>query len=223
MLGAPIELTCAGRTDAGVHGWGQVVSFDAPADRFDAEKVQHAVNGLCGPAIVVRSVEVAEPGFSARFDAKARRYRYTILNRPVPDWVAVRWDRFQQRYEFTAVPFDTANQVFAVEQEVVNATKLAPLDGFDGTVNFRLRVPIPGMPDQGFVSMSVEIEDAGNITELAGQLQAALVEEFGLDENGNPVVIVEFPDGILRLRAKVQGFELYPSQALFLDELAIAG
>ena len=83
--------------------------------------------------------------------------------------------------------------------------KLAPLDGFDSTVNFRLRVPIAGMPDQGFVSMSVDIEDAGNITELAGQLQAALVEEFGLDENGNPVVIVEFPDGILRLRAKVQG------------------
>ncbi|HXW10699.1 MAG TPA: hypothetical protein VD737_08795, partial [Steroidobacteraceae bacterium] len=130
------------------------------------------------------------------------------LNRPVDDWVAIRWDRFQQRYEFTAVPFDTANQVFAVEQEVVNATKLAPLDGFDGEVNFRLRVPIPGMPDQGFVEMSVDIQDAGNISELADQLQAALVAEFGVDENGNPVVIVEFPDGILRLRARVQGLEL---------------
>ena len=130
------------------------------------------------------------------------------LNRPVNDWVALRWDRFQQRYEFTAVPFDTANRVYAVDQEVVNATKPAPLDGFDGTVNFRLRVPIAGMPDQGFVSMSVEIEDAQNITELAEQLQAALIGEFGVDENGDPVVVVEFPDGILRLRAKVQGMEL---------------
>jgi Ca2+-binding RTX toxin-like protein len=134
------------------------------------------------------------------------------LNQPVNDWVAIRWDRFQQRYEFTAVPFDTANRVFAVEQEVVNATKLAPLDGFDGTVNFRLRVPIPGMPDQGFVSLSVDIENAENITELADQLQAALVGEFGVDENGNPVVMVEFPDGILRLRARVQGLELRPGR-----------
>jgi tRNA pseudouridine38-40 synthase len=86
VLGHPVELVCAGRTDAGVHGWGQVVSFDAAADRFDPAKVQGAVNGLCGPAIVVRDAAVADsPAFNARFDATARRYRYTILNRPVPD------------------------------------------------------------------------------------------------------------------------------------------
>jgi tRNA pseudouridine38-40 synthase len=85
VLGHPVDLTCAGRTDAGVHGWGQVVSFDADADRFDPDKLQAAVNGLCGPAIVVREVAVAPAGFDARFDAKSRRYRYTILNRLVPD------------------------------------------------------------------------------------------------------------------------------------------
>ena len=86
VLRHPVELTCAGRTDAGVHGWGQVVSFDAGAARFDAEKLQAAVNGLCGPAVVVRDVAVADrPDFSSRFDATARRYRYTVLNRAVPD------------------------------------------------------------------------------------------------------------------------------------------
>jgi tRNA pseudouridine38-40 synthase len=86
VLRHPVELTCAGRTDAGVHGWGQVVSFDAAADRFDATQLQNAVNGLCGPTIVVRSIGVAaRPDFSARFDAQARRYRYTVLNRRVPD------------------------------------------------------------------------------------------------------------------------------------------
>ncbi|MGI9332597.1 MAG: LamG-like jellyroll fold domain-containing protein, partial [Gammaproteobacteria bacterium] len=129
------------------------------------------------------------------------------LNRPVPDWVAIRWDRFQQRYEFTAVPFDTANQVFAVDQETVNATRPAPLDGFMGTVNFRLQVPAPGTPGQGLVAVSVDIE-AGNITELAEQLQTALIDTFGVDENANPAVVVEFPDGILRLRAQGQGLEL---------------
>jgi tRNA pseudouridine38-40 synthase len=63
-----------------------VVSFDADAERFDAAKVQAAVNGLCGPAIVVREAAIADtPGFNARFDATARRYRYTVVNRPVPD------------------------------------------------------------------------------------------------------------------------------------------
>lgn len=81
----PVELTCAGRTDAGVHAWGQVVSFDCDAERFDPDRLRAAVNALCGPRIVVRAVAEADPAFNARFDAKARRYRYTILNRPVPD------------------------------------------------------------------------------------------------------------------------------------------
>jgi len=85
VLGHPVELTCAGRTDAGVHGWGQVVSFDADGARFDPDKLQAAVNGLCGPAVVVRSAEVAPDGFDARFDARSRRYRYTVLNRLAPD------------------------------------------------------------------------------------------------------------------------------------------
>ena len=85
VLGSPVELTVAGRTDAGVHAWGQVVSFDAPAEGLDLERLQRSVNGLCKPAIVVRAAEVAPDGFDARFSATWRRYRYTVLNRPVPD------------------------------------------------------------------------------------------------------------------------------------------
>ena len=128
------------------------------------------------------------------------------LNRPVPDWVAIRWNRFLQRYEFTAVPWDTANQLFSVDQEVINATEQAPLAGFNATVNFRIRVSNPSNPDQGFLPVTADI-DASDITELANQIQAALDGVFGVDTNGNPVVAVEFPDGILRLRASGQGLE----------------
>ncbi|MCU4186339.1 tRNA pseudouridine(38-40) synthase TruA [Acidiferrimicrobium sp. IK] len=79
-----VELTCAGRTDAGVHAWGQVVSFDARAD-VDPAALARAVTKALRPAVVVRSAEIAAPGFDARHDAKGRRYRYTIVNRPVPD------------------------------------------------------------------------------------------------------------------------------------------
>jgi tRNA pseudouridine38-40 synthase len=84
VLRHPVRLTCAGRTDAGVHAWGQVVTFDARED-VDLVTLQRAVNHLVGPAIVVREATVAEPGFDARHSAVSRCYRYTVLNRPVPD------------------------------------------------------------------------------------------------------------------------------------------
>jgi tRNA pseudouridine38-40 synthase len=103
VLRHPVNLIVAGRTDRGVHAWGQVVSFDAQSaeSRQEAQSaesrqgahsaevdlvgLQRHVNSMLGPAIVVRSAEVAPPTFNARRSAKARRYRYTVLNRPVPD------------------------------------------------------------------------------------------------------------------------------------------
>jgi tRNA pseudouridine38-40 synthase len=80
----PVELTCAGRTDRGVHAWGQVLSLDLGAD-VDLAALQRSLVKLCGPEIVVREVAEATADFDARFSAKARTYRYIVLNRPVPD------------------------------------------------------------------------------------------------------------------------------------------
>jgi tRNA pseudouridine38-40 synthase len=80
----PVELTCAGRTDRGVHAWGQVVSLDL-AEGIDLEGLHRSLLKLCGPDIVVREVAAADPGFDARFSARSRTYRYTVVNRPVPD------------------------------------------------------------------------------------------------------------------------------------------
>jgi tRNA pseudouridine38-40 synthase len=85
VLGHPVELTCAGRTDKGVHAWGQVVSFDAEEFGLDLEALQRSLNRMLGPAIVVRAAEKAHTAFDARRSAIARRYRYTILNRHVGD------------------------------------------------------------------------------------------------------------------------------------------
>jgi len=85
VLRHPVVLAVAGRTDRGVHAWGQVVSFDTPREGLDLPAVVRSVNKLCGGTIVVRSAEVAEPGFDARFSARSRVYRYTVLNRPAPD------------------------------------------------------------------------------------------------------------------------------------------
>lgn len=84
VLRHPVVLTCAGRTDTGVHAWGQVVSFDA-RDDVDLVLVQRSVNKQLAPAVVVRDAAVVDPAFDARFDARSREYRYTVVNAPVPD------------------------------------------------------------------------------------------------------------------------------------------
>ena len=85
VLRHPVSLIVAGRTDAGVHAWGNVVSFDTEQVDPDLVTLQRNLNSMLGPAIVVRDAAVAAEGFDARRWAVARRYRYTVLNRPVPD------------------------------------------------------------------------------------------------------------------------------------------
>lgn len=81
----PVSPVGAGRTDAGVHGWGQVVSLDLPDDT-DLADLQRRINRLCPPAISVRDAAwTDDPEFSARFSALWRHYRYHVLNSPIPD------------------------------------------------------------------------------------------------------------------------------------------
>ena len=81
----PLVLTCAGRTDAGVHAWGQVVSVPVGDHDVDVDKVPFAITRQLGPEVVVRDAAMVDAPFDARRDAKWRTYRYTIVNRPEPD------------------------------------------------------------------------------------------------------------------------------------------
>lgn len=78
VLRHPVELTCAGRTDAGVHAWGQVVSLDASAGA-DLARLQRSVNKMLAPNVVVREAAWAPPRFDARRAAVSRLYRYHLL------------------------------------------------------------------------------------------------------------------------------------------------
>ncbi len=81
---ADVHLTGAGRTDAGVHAWGQVVTGDLPAST-DLADLARRVNKLCGPAIAVREASWAPADFDARFSATWRQYRYHVWNAPSPN------------------------------------------------------------------------------------------------------------------------------------------
>lgn len=84
VLRHDVDLACAGRTDAGVHAWGQVVSLEADPG-VDPWRLKDSLNGLLSPEVVVRSCDVAEPDFDARHSAVSRTYRYTVIDRPEPD------------------------------------------------------------------------------------------------------------------------------------------
>ncbi len=84
IIGFKIEMVVAGRTDAGVHARGQVVSFDVEAD-LDMERVERSLRSMLGPEIAVNGLVEAKVGFDARFSARSRRYRYAIDDAPVAD------------------------------------------------------------------------------------------------------------------------------------------
>lgn len=82
LAAEPIVATAAGRTDTGVHATAQVVHFDTRAERDDSGWIRGTNSNLHPSARVVWSARV--PGdFHARFSARARTYRYLLLNDPV--------------------------------------------------------------------------------------------------------------------------------------------
>jgi tRNA pseudouridine38-40 synthase len=78
----PIDVTCAGRTDTGVHASGQVAHFDTSSERSDRGWLLGA-NSSLPDDIAVTGVQRVDDDFHARFSAVSRSYRYRILNRLV--------------------------------------------------------------------------------------------------------------------------------------------
>ena len=75
-----VELTCAGRTDTGVHARGQVAHCDLAADPGDLPALARRLNGILDRDVRVRAVAGAPAGFDARFAALWRRYAYRVVD-----------------------------------------------------------------------------------------------------------------------------------------------
>jgi len=83
LTGQHVRIAGAGRTDAGVHALGQVVSFRWTA-RIPVERIPPAMNSVLPGDIRAVRAEAVHPQFHARFSAVSRRYAYLILNREAP-------------------------------------------------------------------------------------------------------------------------------------------
>ncbi len=83
LLQSPCPVVGAGRTDAGVHAFGQVAHCDT-GSALPPGRIRDALNALLPRDIVVRDVVAVAPDFHARRDARLRIYRYALLVRPRP-------------------------------------------------------------------------------------------------------------------------------------------
>jgi tRNA pseudouridine38-40 synthase len=96
--GENVELYGSGRTDAGVHAYGQIAHFDLNKENISPEKIRLALNFyLKGKMIVIISCEEAAMNFHARFDAIQRSYIYKICHRPSP--LTFNYNRMLHIYE----------------------------------------------------------------------------------------------------------------------------
>ncbi|MGW8309875.1 MAG: tRNA pseudouridine(38-40) synthase TruA [Thiogranum sp.] len=91
----PVQVNCAGRTDAGVHATWQVIHFDTDAERTPRSWLLGG-NANLPAGVRLLAVRPVSRNFHARFSAQARSYRYVILNREVPGALLrkrVAWER----------------------------------------------------------------------------------------------------------------------------------
>jgi tRNA pseudouridine38-40 synthase len=93
----PVRVTAAGRTDAGVHALGQVVSFPEPRPLPEKAYVL-GLNALLPGDVAVRAASLEGEGFDARRSARGKRYRYRIENGPTraPLSRHVAWQHFRR-------------------------------------------------------------------------------------------------------------------------------
>jgi len=89
IAGAEVGVTCAGRTDRGVHALEQVAHFDVGVTRPESAWVR-GVNAVLPESVAVQWALEMPPEFHARYAARARTYRYVLLNRAVRPALAAR-------------------------------------------------------------------------------------------------------------------------------------
>jgi tRNA pseudouridine38-40 synthase len=202
-----VELTCAGRTDAGVHAWGQVVSFDARVD-VDVAGLVRSVNRALHPQVVVRAAEVGPEGFDARRWATSRRYRYLVRNHPEAD------------------PFTAGTAWHVARRLDLRSMRLAsdPLLGEHDFSSFCRRPPAEGgslvrlvrearWVDLGGGMLRFEIEASSFCQQMVRALVGTLVDVGAGKRRAGDMT------GVIRARSRAAAGQLAPPHGLCLWEV----
>jgi tRNA pseudouridine38-40 synthase len=202
LLREPVKVAGAGRTDAGVHATGQVVSFTTSA-RFPFERLAAALRSTLPADLTVRDCAVVGDGFSARFSALERTYVYAILNRRQPSAL------LRQRAYHVWMPLQTdaitlAGERFVGEHDFRAFCVTPPQD--DPTVRTIRRLTV----ERRNGGLRIEIAADGFLHRMVRAIVGTLVE-CGRGRC-DPAAIGDLLDGRAPLRAE----HIAPAHGLYL-------
>lgn len=138
VLQHPVEIVAAGRTDAGVHALGQVISLRT-TNGMPLARIPWVVNRLLPASISIRRVDERESTFHARYSARYRRYRYVLQSTRWPDPIR---GRFSWQYDRT------------LNLEAMQ-TAVRPLIGCHNFAAFCHRSSLPALPIRTVQRLSV--------------------------------------------------------------------
>ena len=200
------SVTCAGRTDAGVHARGQVAHVDLPGEP-DLATLARSLRGVLPPDIALRDLGVAPAGFDARFSALSRHYRYRLCDDPRA------WDPLLRR-EVVAHPrtldieaMNTAGQALVGEHDFAALCK--PREG--GSTVRRILDLAWTRDDGGFAQMTIGADAFCH--SLVRSVVGVLVP---VGDGRKPT---EWPAEVVAARARDPHVTVMPPHGLVLDEV----
>ena len=198
----PVEVVCAGRTDAGVHALGQVIHFETHSERCSRSWVLGA-NANLPPDVGLLWAMPIDDEFHARFAAISRRYRYVILNR----WIRPAWLHTKVTWQYRTLDesaMDQAGKLLKGEHDFSSFRALACQA--KSPVRTVLDLEVTRRMDYVYIDVHANAFLHHMVRNIAGVLMAVGYKE-------QPV---EWVSQLLKLRNRAQGGVTAPASGLYL-------
>jgi len=205
----PVQLTVAGRTDAGVHARGQVAHADLPlAAWLDAAPVMlRRLARLLPPDVRVRRIGVAPDGFDARFSALSRRYSYRVCDDVTGPEPLRRHDTLWTRREIEIGPMNEAAALLLGEHDFAAFCRRRA-----GATTVRELLALSWTRPEATVAEATVIADAF-CHSMVRALMGALLR---VGDGARPP---SWPAQVLSARVRDPGVPVVPPHGLCLEEV----
>lgn len=176
LLRREVELTCAGRTDAGVHALAQYVSLPVTPGELErpARSMLAALNALTPDDISVMGLYTAPAGFSARFDALSRTYRYRICPGPARPVLSA-GHAWWIRHALDVEAMDAAAGLLVGEHDFKSFCKAASAEG-KSTVREVISCEVSSIEEVGERLVAVDIVGSAFLHSMVRTITGTLVE-----------------------------------------------
>ncbi len=172
ITGQSTRVLASGRTDAGVHALGQVVSFQSPT-QLEPHVLQRALNAELPRDMAVVAAEIAPDGFRATHDAVRKLYRYAIDDGPIRDVFARRFV-WQYHSRLDAAAMHRAAQALVGKHDFSSFETSGSRRGSSIRTIFAVR--IERVPDATPNRLTVEVEGDGFLYNMVRAIVGTLVD-----------------------------------------------